>query len=439
MNLKELKEKYAGLQTQIDSIKAEGEARDGGLTKDDYDAMSALMDQQDEIKGMIDTAERLETREPVATDNGSVDVTDIRVVGPAAEADEYKIGEYLAEIAQSSHNIKAGGRPLPRVENYQKRITAAATGAGEVIPSDGGYLVGEDFTSGIMKRAYENNQVLSRCTRRTISGNANKVTINGIDETSRATGSRHGGIRSYWLNEGAAMTASKPKFRKINLELNKHGILFYAGDELLADTTLLGQEVEDAVADEIAFVGQEAVINGTGAGQPLGILNAGCLVSQGKETGQGAATIVYENVLKMLTRKWGELSRYVWLYNQEILPQLAQMNVAVGTGGAPVYLPNAGIAEAPFQILAGRPLIEIEQAAALGTVGDLMLVDLSQYVVAEKGGVQAAMSIHVEFTSDETVFRWLTRLDGQPMWSSALTPYKGSATRSPFVALATRS
>ena len=96
---------------------------------------------------------------------------------------------------------------------------------------------------------------------------------------------------------------------------------------------MLEQEVNEAVSDELAFATQDSIINGNGAGKPLGILNSPCLVSQAKESGQAAATIVYENLLKMYTRKWGPISRYVWLINQEIIPQLATMNLAIGTAG----------------------------------------------------------------------------------------------------------
>jgi len=90
--------------------------------------------------------------------------------------------------------------------------------------------------------------------------------------------------------------------------------------------------------------------------------------------------------------------------------------------------------------LLGRPIIPIEQCAALGTVGDIILADMSQYVRCVKGGIQSASSIHVQFTTDETTFRWVYRTDGQPIWNSPLTPYKDTTkTQSPFIVLAVRS
>ena len=70
------------------------------------------------------------------------------------------------------------------------------------------------------------------------------------------------------------------------------------------------------------------------------------------------------------------------------------------------------------------------------TSGDIILADLSQYIMIDKGGLQSASSIHFKFTTDETAFRFVFRVDGQPWWSTALIPFKGSSnTLSPFVVL----
>jgi HK97 family phage major capsid protein len=116
------------------------------------------------------------------------------------------------------------------------------------------------------------------------------------------------------------------------------------------------------------------------------------------------------------------------------------MSIAVGTGGQLVFVPPGGISGAPYGSLLGRPVIPIEQASALGDVGDIMLADLSGYILSQKGGVQSDVSIHVRFVYDESVFRFVLRIDGQPVRASALTPYKGgaSATQSHFVALQAR-
>jgi hypothetical protein len=64
---------------------------------------------------------------------------------------------------------------------------------------------------------------------------------------------------------------------------------------------------------------------------------------------------------------------------------------------------------------------------------------MSDYLLWEKNGVQAAQSTELLFLYDESVFRFIYRCDGQTALASALTPYKGSNTQSPFVALDTRA
>ena len=115
------------------------------------------------------------------------------------------------------------------------------------------------------------------------------------------------------------------------------------------------------------------------------------------------------------------------------------MNQAVGTGGQLVYLPPGGLSATPFSTLYGREVVWTEYNSTLGTTGDITLADLSQYMLVDKNGVQAAASMHVAFLTDEMVFRITYRVDGKPMWSKSMTPFKGSTQKSPFITLATRS
>ena len=87
----------------------------------------------------------------------------------------------------------------------------------------------------------------------------------------------------------------------------------------------------------------------------------------------------------------------------------------------------------------GRPVLFVEYAETVGTVGDIALVDLSKYRLIRKGGVEQASSMHVYFSTGEQAFRGFYRVDGQAAPRAALTPFKGSNTLSPFVVLATRS
>ncbi len=387
----------------------------------EYQEIVKTMERQERMKDSLE-----KPQEAVTVSSGSrVEVNNSR------KRDQFKsLGEQLASIYNAGC---PGGSIDPRLHN-------AASGMSETVSSDGGFLVQQDFTNDLLQEVFATGMLASRCRRIPISGTSNGIKINGVDETSRAS-TRYGGILGYWVDEATEKTASKPKFRKIELSLKKLIGLCYATDELLADASALEAFIRQAFVGEFGFLLDDALINGSGAGQPLGVLNAGSLVSVSKETGQAATTILAENIINMYSRRFAsQTNNYVWLYNQDIEPQLYTMSLAVGTGGAPIYLPPGGISEVPYGRLMGLPAMAIEQCATLGTVGDIILANFQNgYVLAEKGGIQADMSIHVRFVYDESCFRFVLRVDGQPVRASALTPYKGSNTQSHFIALETRS
>ena len=340
-------------------------------------------------------------------------------------------GEFYQAVMRAG---MPGGQVDPRLS------TRAATGLSESVPSDGGFLVESQMSNEILKNVWQSGMILPRISKTTLSGNATGIKFNGLDETSRVDGSRAGGIRAYWAAEAAEKTASKPKFRQIELSLNKLIGLCYATDELLQDANALAQTINEGFRDEFDFKITDAIINGSGAGQPLGILNSGCMVSVTKEAGQAADSILFENVLNMWSRLMAaSRPNAIWIINQDCEPQLNQMSLAVGTGGVPVYLPAGGAAASPYSTLFGRPVVPIEHCATVGDTGDIMLCDFSKYKAIDKGGLQSDVSIHVQFIYDESVFRFVYRFDGQPVLSSAITPFKGTNDLSHFVKLNERA
>lgn len=319
-------------------------------------------------------------------------------------------------------------------------VQAGPAGMNEAVAGDGGFLVQQDFSAELLRLVYETGILPGRCRRLPIGPNSNGMKINAVNETSRATGSRWGGVQAYWAAEAGTKTPSAPKLRQISIDLKKLIGLCYATDELLQDAVALDGWIRQAFTEEFGFQLDDAIYAGDGAGKPMGATVCPARVTVAKEAGQAAATIVAENIEKMYARILPQsLSRAEWYINQECWPQLFKLSHAVGTGGVPMFVPAGGLSNAPAGTLLGRPIVPIEQASALGTEGDLSLLDLQAYLLAEKGGMQAATSIHVKFVTDETAFRFVVRVDGQPIPIAPITPYKGTATLSPFVTLATRA
>jgi len=345
-------------------------------------------------------------------------------------------------LGEQLQDVRLAGIPGGQVNPRLREVQAAASGTNETVPSEGGFLIQQGFSGDLLQRVFSDPaSILSRVTRVQVGGNSNSVDFPMVDETSRATGSRLGGVQTYWTAEAAAATPSKPKFRKLHLELKKLMGVCYATDELVQDASLLEFVVRNGFNSEIQFAVQDAVINGTGAGQPLGILTSGALVQVAKETGQRAASFVLENAVKMWERMPGRnRANAAWLINGSgVESQLYTMSLSVGTGGAPVFLPGGSASATPFMTLFGRPIIPIEQCPALGTLGDVILADLSEYILIDKGAVKEDVSIHVQFLADELAYRFVYRCDGQTMAAAPTTSFKGSVPQSAFVALATRA
>ena len=458
-----LRNKSADQATAVRAILDKAEKEKRALTAEEAALVSSQMAEIDARKKEIETEERLQgmerelsaTPEPLAgrtdADMGteeqrsaarSITQVEVRVQVMGANG-RYVEGRAInpkKEFRTLGEQLTAVARAETR-QGIDPRLAEmrAATGMGEATPSDGGWLVQTDFAVDLMTRTYQTGQILSRIPRIPVGPNSNGLNLTMINETSRANGSRWGGVVVSRQPEGASPAAGKPKFRQMELKLKKLFGLCYASDELLLDAVALEAVINRAFPDEMSFTMEDEIINGTGAGQMLGIINGGSLISVSKETGQLAATVQKENVDKMWSRMWAPSRRNaVWLINQDVEPQLDSMQIVIGTGGVPVYLPPGGLSDTPFARLKGREVIPVEQCQTLGTVGDIMLVDLSQYTMIDKGGIQAASSMHVRFINDEMTYRFIARNDGQPSWNAALTPKNGSNTLSPFVALATR-
>jgi HK97 family phage major capsid protein len=314
----------------------------------------------------------------------------------------------------------------------------AASGMGEFIDADGGVLVPLQFSEGIWKRSLDDDVSLMSLMKPTpVSGHT--LTIRARQDASRANGSRAGGVLGYWIGEGDQLTTTKPTYRTITLKLSKCIVQVVASEELLEDTSAAESEIMSAAADELRFQLGDKLVNGTGVGQPLGFLQAPCKVAISSVPAGGANTITAINIDDMWRRRSKASGQgLVWVGNQEIEGQLSFLNYATtNTAATWTYTPGSAFNGSGMPTLKGKPVYYSEFASALGTEGDLILVDPSQYAVAVKStGVRSAVSTHLRFDYDEQVFKFVYRMDARPYWDAPLTRYKGGQTLSPVVTIA---
>ncbi len=450
MNIKALRQAKADNDKAQATLKAEGRKLVAVASADRTPEQTARLDAIDtELTALTDQAATIATdlaRAERYQADERAQATDLRIElgtdhaterpwGPVISADAAPYRRREAEhIALGNYALAV--RAAAMGHGLDPRLMAAATGAGTQSDSNLGFAVPDEIAPGIERDMFAAGEVLSRCDVRTVTGNS--ITYNLLDETSRADSSRGGGVLGYWVDEGTAPTASNMKLSRMELKLRKVGAFGVMTDEILSDAAALGGELQGAFADELVFQTENKIYRGNGSSAPLGFLNAPCLVSVSKETGQAAATINTTNLSKMWARMPARSkANAVWFINVDCEPQLDELAQAIGTGGtAPRFVTysDSGVLR-----IKGRPVIPVEYAETVGTVGDIALVDLSRYRVIRKGGVEQASSMHVYFAQGEQAFRAFYRVDGQAVPRAALTPFKGSNTLSPFVVLATRS
>ncbi len=445
MNIEQMRERLVVLNERCQTILALAEAEKRDLNDDERKELDAATSEYDVVQNDVAAANRVINQ--TADLNRSVgrvsDPTPIAAARPADAGHEVARIEsarepggawgwrHFGEFAQA---VQRAG--LPQGATDPRFLTAAATTwGGEDVGADGGFAVPPDFRAGIQVKIQAEDNLIGRTDQQLSSSN----TFNApIDETT-PWGST--GIQAAWEGEANASNQTKPALQPMALRLHKLKVLVPVTDELLDDAPGMENYLMRKAPEFINFKLNLGIVQGTGVGQILGILNSPALVTVAKETGQAADTIVGENIVKMWSRMYSpSRPTSAWLINQDIEPQLHTMSLPIGTGGVPLYLPAGGFSGSPFSMLYGRPVVPTQANETLGDLGDIIFADLNQYLTVQKpGGIRASVSMHLWFDQDIMAFRFILRVAGRPWLSTSIAARDGSTTYSPFVALAERA
>jgi len=291
--------------------------------------------------------------------------------------------------------------------------------------SAGGFLVPEQWAAGIEQTSLESALVRPRARKIPMATDTLNYPV--VKDTAHSS-SVHGGVIAYWTEEAGSKTATYPTFGQIKLIAKKLTGFTYSSDELLEDSAIaLEALLIKQFGEAIGWYEEEAFWQGNGVGQPLGIFNSGCLVTPFRATVNLVALADLGNIM---ARFLGDMyaPSVLWVANKAVLPQL----IALGS----TYITWQSMAGQRVPgTLFGIPLAFTEHVATLGSVGDIGLYDMNQYVIGDRKGLKVDRSIEYRFSTDETTWRFVKRVDGQPLLDSAFTPKRGS-TYSPFVCLA---
>jgi HK97 family phage major capsid protein len=412
------------------------EATDGKLTADQDKEYKALDVKRVDLKASIDRERAIEEAERIAAPvrTAAADVVPVVAGGHDREIDKpwLSFGEQCKAI-QAAYS--PGGE-------FDKRLFAGTpSGMNQMVPSEGGFAVAPQFAPGIWDKLNNStDNLIGETDQYTVEGES--LSFNANAETSRANGSRYGGVQGYWINEADQITKSKPKLRQLKLEPTELAVLIYCTEKSLNNAPALEQFLGRAAPDELGFLLGDSIVNGLGGFQPKGIMGSGSKVTVNKETSQPTGTFLKANANKMWARMHPRLrSEAIWLMNVDVEPTLDDFNTPVKNvaGSENVGGFASAIYNADKNTLKGRPIRFVEYCQSLTTEGDIILVNLKTYATGVRSvGLKYATSIHVRFEYAETAFRFMLAVDGQSWMNAPLTPYKGSNTLSNIVTLQTR-
>lgn len=350
-----------------------------------------------------------------------------QAAGNALDGKFANLGEFMRTVSHTADTNDA------EIVAKRREIKNALS---STIPDQGGFLIPEEFRTELLQLALAESIMRPGAT--VIPMSSARVALPMVDSTSNVS-SVFGGIVGFWTEEASTLVETKPTFGQIVLDAKKLTARSDIPNELMADSAIsmdafVGQKFPQA----LGWYEDAAFINGSGSGEPLGMLSAGnpSLIVQAAVSGQGANTITWANVAAMFSRMLpSSLGKAVWVITPDAFVQLATMTIGNSTL-SPIWIGTGQGSEAPPVTLLGRPVYLSEKApSVLGTQGDISFVDRSQYLIGDRMAMTAASSPHARFVDDVTVFRFIERVDGRPWMQSPITPKNGGPVLSSAVQL----
>jgi HK97 family phage major capsid protein len=204
-------------------------------------------------------------------------------------------------------------------------------------------------------------------------------------ESSRANGSRWGGMQASWgYSEGSAPATADGQIGRVQFVQNRLLLQTQVSRDLMQDSASIGRWLKYTALAEIRYCIEDALINGsgislgTGAPCPMGVLAAPATISVKRASG---GTIGAGDIDTLWSKMYaGCLPNAVWHCGPDTLKAID----SIPTGGQYPELLYARPGQGDngvFGTIKGRPVIVLDQMPALGTAGDLVVCDWTQYVL----------------------------------------------------------
>jgi HK97 family phage major capsid protein len=351
---------------------------------------------------------------------------------------ERSFGDWLVNVATA---MSQRARPDSRnkaVDKLEKVYGSAfnpwqKAAMGETSGATGGYIVPPDFYQQLLAIAAEDSTFRQRAFVQPMASATLQFPYLDIT-TAQAAGNSpfFGGVIANWTFEAQQRTETEPAFKMMELKAQELSGYSVSSNILLQDAAFgLEKFLFTLFGKACAWYEEYAFLQGNGVGKPVGVLNAGCTISYNRTT---AGHLSFADVGGMLSKLLpASYNRAVWYVSPTVVSDLLQLKD--GASRAMFLSIDQGVTKAPVWKLLNLPVNVTEKIPALGTKGDVMLVDPSLYVIGDRMMLEVAASEHVNFLKNQMTWRFVQRVDGRPWLESAITLQDGSSTVSPFVVL----
>lgn len=404
---------------------AEGEDRD--FTAEEVTAYDALQAQLTGLDGRIARLTGLQTAEaasgtviPAVARGGGITVPQ----GPHGRTEFESMGEFLSAVRFNPNDQRL---------NYVENVAAGADGQIDASlrmdnDTQGGFMVPPQLRQTIL--SIEPQDALVRPRANVIPAGSPPdaaITMPALDQSGANPKNMFGGVEFKWLAEGEEKPETDAKLKSITLSPHEIAGFVTITDKLLRNWQASGAFIEGLFRGAYAAAEDYAFIRGTGVGQPLGAINSSAMKFINRLE---ASHVRYVDLLNMVSRflmRGGQSP--VWS-----MPQSALVDIATMTDPEGHYIWKPGAVDGFAGTLLGYPVRWNNRAPGIGSKGDITLVDWSQYLIKDGSGPFVATSEHVKFTSNQTVIKFFSNVDGAPWLTAPLTEENGWEV-SPFVGL----
>lgn len=421
-------------ELQMERTKLLGEARDI-LAKKDPDALEKqkVTNIIAEVKNIDERAQQMMDIKKLAQGMEGMDQWGGRASDPdatkAKKTGGYeRWGDFLTSILQyrnlGNMDARLKGRYWRDAGPADEKDMSATSG------STGGFLIPEQFQDELLAAMAERNffrQYATIMPMRSQVLRIPRVKQTGINPAGMPNW--FGGMRFYWRQQGTPLIATTPEFGAV--ELNVKELVGYtaADNELVADSAIPLEAFLSGpfgFAGGVAWMEQFAYLQGNGAGEPLGILNAGATLSVPR---LNSGRIQYIDLVNMQTHLLASAQNSMWVISQQAFGQIMQLQ-----NGAGFLIFASGVAGGPDTLL-GRPYVKTEMLPSLGKFGDIALIDPAYYLIGDRQATTIEATQFDKWAEFKTSWRVMHRVDGQPWLDAPITFADTEFQVSPFVVL----